>query len=67
MDLSRYEPEADRLAFLVDRDGLEGAKEFAQRTKVSYRRKVLENKFISTEMKLRYVRAYLAFKRFTND
>ena len=65
MDLSQYEPEADRLAFLVDRDGLEGAKEFAERTKVSYRRKVLERKFLNNEIRVSFIRSYLALKRFT--
>jgi hypothetical protein len=59
-----------RIQFLIDRDGIEAAKEFARRTMRTYRTCVLQNgrngrpfHFASYgEWKPRFIRSYLAFK-----
>jgi len=66
MNIDNYEPEASRLAFLIERDGLEEAVVFAARTKVAYRRKVLEGK-LDTNMRRGFIESYLAFKSFEKD
>jgi hypothetical protein len=56
--------EFDRLIFLIRRDGLEKAKEFAKRGVVSYRKHVLSKKSLIHRKK--FIESYLAFKRFAN-
>lgn len=66
MNYEKYQPETARLTFLIERDGMVGAIDFAARTKVSYRRKVLEGK-LDTHMRRGFIESYLAFKRFVRD
>jgi len=56
--------ETSRLNFLIQRDGMEGALEFARRTLVSYRRHVLSGKFDKLMMRRGFIESYLTFKRF---
>ena len=60
--------EQTRLDFLIDRDGLEGALEFARRTRDIYRSHVLfmKRKFMR-DGRAAYVQSYLAFKRFIRE
>jgi len=65
-DYSKYYPESGRLQFLADRDGIEGAIEFAGRTMVSYRRAVVLKK-VPRENRRGFIQSYLAFKQFLRD
>lgn len=58
--------ETQRLKFLIERDGMEGALDFARRTLVSYRRHVLARRRLRFDKNLRlpFAQSYLAFKRF---
>lgn len=59
--------EQQRLDFLIDRDGMEGALEFARRTMVSYRRYVLDRKRCVRELRPIFIKSYLDFKRFIEE
>ena len=63
---NRYDPETDRLNFLVERDGLNGAIDFAVRTLTSYRRAVVHRR-ISKEARRDFIESVLAFKRCLDD
>ncbi|MCK5611598.1 hypothetical protein KAR91_57540 [Candidatus Pacearchaeota archaeon] len=54
--------EFDRLSFLIKRDGLEKAKEFARRGVNAYRKTILSKK--SLIHRREFIESYLAFKRF---
>ncbi len=66
IDYTRYGIEANRLRFMVERDGLEEALEFAVRTRMGYRRHILQEK-APRELRRGFIQSYLAFKRFIND
>jgi hypothetical protein len=55
--------ETDRLQFILDRDGLEEALSFAERTLIIYRRHVI-GKYCTRENRRAFVCSYLDFKRF---
>lgn len=54
--------ESGRLTFLIKRDGLEKAKEFARRGIVFYRKALLSKKGLVHRRQ--FIENYLAFKRF---
>ena len=60
--------EQNRLAFLIERDGLEGAVAFARRTRDIYRTHVLYMKRKHMrDGRAGYVRSYLALKQFVEN
>ena len=60
--------EHNRLTFLTERDGLEGAVAFARRTRDIYRKHVLYMKRkYKRDGRAAYVRSYLAFKQFVEN
>lgn len=64
----KYEPETDRLQFIIARDGIDEAIIFAYRTMVAYRRAVLSKQIMYDSDKRRtFIESYLAFKRFIDD
>jgi hypothetical protein len=66
IDFSNYGVERGRLEFLTQRDGLEGALEFAKQTMVLYRKHVVF-RYVPRDNKRTFVESYLAFKRFIKD
>lgn len=64
--MTDYGVETNRLNFLIERDGIDGAVEFAKRTLVSYRRAVV-NRDITRDKRQGFIESYLAFKRFLHD
>lgn len=67
IETNRYDPETDRLNFIINRDGTRAAVEFAHRTMVSYRRHVLYGHIDRLLMRRKYIESYLAFKRFARE
>lgn len=67
MDDCRYQPESNRLQFLLDRDGLKETYDFAKRTMVSYRRQILDNRVTSQQTRKEFYQSYRALKQFVLD
>lgn len=65
-EFDKYHIESNRLKFLTERDGIEGAVDFAKRTMTNYRRAVVSRK-ISREKRRTFIASYLAFKQFLRD
>lgn len=61
---SHYGAEGKRLLFLVQRDGIDAAIDFARRTKNAYRRAVI-SKDVPKNRRRTYIESYLSFKFFS--
>lgn len=73
-NFEKYGVEQDRLSFLVNRDGVEGAYKFALQTRNTYRKTFFARDrngrklFVHDRVYRRgYIESYLAFKRFCED
>ena len=66
MDTSKYGLEDRRLSFLINRDGISGALQFAKQTKDIYRKYVVSGR-VPRELRGHFIGSYLAFKRFISD
>lgn len=66
VDFTLYEPEAHRLKFLYERDGLDGALQFAEQTMMIYRRHVVSGS-VARDLRASFIQSYLAFKGFLHD
>lgn len=65
MNTKHYGLEDNRLKFLIGRDGMNGALDFAQRTKNIYRSATLRG--LPDRFRRGYIQSYLAFKQFIKD
>jgi hypothetical protein len=54
--------ETERLTFVINRDGFDKARVWAQQTIKAYRRTVLEHRF--TQARRAYIETYCVLKRF---
>ena len=61
-----YGIENDRLNFMINRDGLEKAVEFASQTRDIYRTAVVKKK-VANHLRRTYIESYLSFKKFVVD